>query len=189
MFAKVGFFELKHKNTSMRIFLIGFMGSGKSYVGARLAKMMTSSFIDLDDWIEKKNEKTINQIFAEEGEKQFRLKERESLHDMARFDKTVIACGGGTPCYFDNIEWMNNNGLTIFLDIPRDILFERLCKKKDHRPLIKTMGDKALMEYIAIKLEERLPHYNMAEVVFTWNSSTVDIASELFGQYIIRFLL
>ncbi len=91
----------------MRIFLIGYMGSGKSTLGRRLAKHLNLQFVDMDHYIEERNYKTIPQIFAEEGEAEFRKKERKALEELSEFTNIIIATGGGAPCFFDNIDIMN----------------------------------------------------------------------------------
>jgi len=101
----------------MRIYLIGYMGSGKSTLGKKLAKHARLQFIDMDHYIEKRNCKTVPQIFAEEGEAEFRKKERNALEELSAFSDVVIATGGGAPCFFDNVDLMNRTGKTIYLNI------------------------------------------------------------------------
>lgn len=167
----------------MRIFLIGFMGSGKSYTGKKLAHLLDYPFVDLDDWIEKEAGKTITKIFAEEGEEVFRKTEKKALHDMNQFKNVVVATGGGVPCFFDNINWMNQQGLTIFLDTPVEILISRLIAEKDHRPLLKQLPDReALKSYIEQKLEARSPYYQQAWVIFQQQSLQENVAEQLTKQ-------
>ena len=120
----------------MRLFLIGFMGSGKSYVGSRLAEGLDMDFIDLDALIVEKAEKSIPEIFAEEGEMAFRTLERDCLRSLGSCDEVVVACGGGTPCFFDNMDWMNAQGMTIFLQTSVDLLAKRLLSEVAQRPLL-----------------------------------------------------
>jgi len=110
----------------MRIFLIGFMGCGKSTMGRALADLLNMTFIDLDSFLEEKYFRTIPQIFAEEGEENFRLKERKVLEEVSAFNDVIVATGGGAPCFFDNIDLMNNSGFCIFLDVETDSLVSRL---------------------------------------------------------------
>lgn len=148
----------------MRIFLIGFMGSGKSYSGKRLAHALEYPFIDLDDQIEEKEQRKISEVFAREGEAIFRKIERSALHELRQFQKAVISCGGGTPCFFDNMDWMNQNGLTIYLKTPVDILVSRLESEKAHRPLLNQIEN--LSEFIIKKIKERELYYNQASIIY-----------------------
>ncbi len=163
----------------MRIFLIGFMGSGKSHVGRQLAKAAQMPFLDLDDYIEQQEQRPIRDIFAQEGEAAFRQMERAALHRTAELPEAVIACGGGTPCFFDNMDWMNRHGVTVYLQTPADILFQRLQAGKNKRPLLATLDDAALQSYITNKLNEREPFYLQAGVVYHVQQLREPVASEL----------
>ena len=121
----------------MRIYLIGYMGSGKSHLGRNFSKHLGVQFVDMDNFIEERNYKTIPQIFAEEGEAEFRKKERKVLEELSEFSDIVIATGGGAPCFFDNIDLMNNSGITIYLNIDPKIIAHRVIDSKIERPLIK----------------------------------------------------
>ena len=109
-----------------RIFLVGYMGAGKTTLGRALAKATGMQFIDLDCYIEERFRKTIAQIFAEKGEEHFRDLERRMLHEVGEFEDVIISTGGGTPCFFDNIEYMNSQGTTVYLDVPVERLHIRL---------------------------------------------------------------
>ncbi len=172
----------KQHKINMRIFLIGFMGSGKSHVGKKLAQEVHLPFIDLDDWIEAREQRTIRQLFDAEGEAAFRQMERRALLEMAQFPAAVVACGGGTPCFFDNIEWMNDNGVTIYLQVPSDILFQRLQADKANRPLLRGMNEQELRRFIGQKLAEREPFYRQASVIYEVKESMEDVAAAL-GQH------
>ncbi|RME94383.1 MAG: shikimate kinase, partial [Bacteroidetes bacterium] len=115
-----------------RIYLVGFMGSGKSHVGYRLGQQLGLPFLDLDRRIEIEQRKSIRDIFEQEGADHFRQIERRVLHDTCYYPPYVIATGGGAPCFFDNMDWMVHHGLTIFLDVPEDILLERLSRARAH---------------------------------------------------------
>lgn len=159
----------------MRIFLIGFMGSGKSYVGSRLADLLGYTFIDLDDKIEEKTQKNIARIFEEEGEDYFRILERDTLQSLDKHNNAVIACGGGTPCFYNNMEWMKNHGKTIYLDLPPAILVQRLKNEKEHRPLIKDLSDKGeLLHFIEKKLSERVGFYQKSDFIFNPNNENIE---------------
>ena len=146
----------------MRIFLIGFMGCGKSTMGRALAASLNMTFIDLDTYLEERYFKTIPQIFAEEGEANFRLKERKVLEEVSAFDKVIIATGGGAPCFFDNMELMNQSGFCIFLDVEIDSLVYRLIHAKTERPLIKGKSPEELRHFIEELMLKRRPFYEKA---------------------------
>lgn len=151
----------------MRIFLIGYMGSGKSTLGRRLAKHLNLQFVDMDHYIEERNYKTIPQIFAEEGEAEFRKKERKALEELSEFTNIIIATGGGAPCFFDNIDIMNRAGKTIYLNINPEILAERLLKSKTERPLIKGKTREELVAFIDETLKKRHAFYSQAHYQIT----------------------
>lgn len=146
----------------MRIYLTGYMGSGKSTLGRRLAKMAGLHFIDLDRYIEERHCRTVQQIFAEEGEETFRIYERNALEEISEFDGVVVATGGGAPCFFDNMALMNRTGVTIFLDVDPEILTRRLIKSRTERPLIKGKSPGELDKFIAENLAKRRPFYEQA---------------------------
>lgn len=149
-----------------RIFLIGYMGAGKTTLGRALARELGIEFIDLDSYIENRMRKSIAQIFAEKGEEGFRDIERRMLHETGEFENVVISTGGGTPCFFDNIEYMNAQGTTVFLDVPLERLFIRLSIARKKRPLIMNKSDDELRQFIAEQLGKRLPYYSKATQSF-----------------------
>lgn len=150
----------------MKIFLIGFMGSGKSYCGRLLSEKLKIPFFDLDEQVVSREGKAITEIFASEGEEYFRLSEKEILYDITGLNENfVMACGGGTPCYFNNIEFMNNTGTTVWINTPVDTLFERLIHDKNHRPLISKLSDEQLKAYIKKKFADRKIYYEQASVI------------------------
>ena len=149
----------------MRIFLIGFMGSGKTHWGKQLAKQLDMSFFDLDDEISAKEKKSVSQIFAESGEEAFRVKEKEVLETLIdENNKMVLSCGGGTPCFFNNIERMKKYGVVVWLNTHIEVLLIRLKNEKGSRPLIKNVPDGELRSYIVRKLNERRIYYEQADV-------------------------
>ena len=150
----------------IRIFLTGYMGSGKTTLGRALAADLDVQFIDLDHYIEQRYRKTIAQLFAEKGEEGFREIERRMLHEAGEFEDVIISTGVGTPCFFDNIEFMNTQGTTIYLDVPVERLFIRLCIARSKRPLIKDKSDEELRAFIIEQLEKRAPHYSKAQYSF-----------------------
>ena len=133
----------------MKIFLIGFMGSGKTHWGRLLSEKLGMRFFDLDEQIIEQAGKTINEVFETEGEEQFRLREKEILHIITEsHDSFVMACGGGAPCYFNNIVYMNHSGTTVWIHTPLETIFDRLIEEKEKRPLIKNLSDDQLQSYI-----------------------------------------
>ncbi len=160
----------------MRIFLIGFMGCGKSTIGKKLAKTLSCKFIDLDKYIERKTGESIQQIFKEKGEKYFRVLETESLMEICKSDNLVIATGGGTPCFFDNMQRILDKGICIYLKMEANNLVKRLSKEKSKRPLIENLTEKYLVNFIRKKLVEREVFYNKANhIIQAKNISEKDI--------------
>ena len=149
-----------------RIFLIGYMGSGKTTLGQAFARALGLEFIDLDWYIEERYHRSIADIFAERGEEGFRSIERSLLHEVGEFEDVVIATGGGTPCFFDNIDYMNSVGQTVFLDVSPAVLFRRLKVAKAKRPLVAGKTDTELQEFIRTALDRRLPFYRKAACPF-----------------------
>ncbi len=157
----------------MRIYLIGYMGCGKSTLGRRLSEHLNVQFVDMDHYIEMRNHKTIPQIFEEEGENGFRNKERKALEELSEFTDIVIATGGGAPCFFDNIDLMNKSGKTIYINIDPAILADRLLKSKTERPLIKGKSREELVAFIDQTLTKRNKFYKQAQ--FEINQPDVDL--------------
>ena len=145
------------------IILIGYMGAGKTTIGKVLAREMGVDFYDLDNYIEDRFHQKIPDIFAEKGEEGFREIERKMLHEVAEFEHIVLSCGGGTPCFFDNMDYMNTCGETVFLDASPAVLKEHLHMGKTVRPLIQGKSDDELIAYIEDSLEKRLPYYQKAK--------------------------
>ena len=163
----------------MRIFLLGFMGSGKTHSGARLAQALQYQFLDLDDWIEEKAGKSISEIFRLESETGFRKREQEALFAMTQFENVVVATGGGAPCFFNNMEWMKRHGITIYLRAPISLLAERLRQGMSHRPLLSGLSPTQLEEYIKEKLSSREKVYQQAKVIYFQTPLEDDITSNL----------
>jgi shikimate kinase len=148
----------------MKIFLVGLMGSGKSYWTKQLAKKYKTGGYDLDYLIEVKEEKTIAEIFTEDGEDYFRKAESTVLKWFAEKKTYVLATGGGAPCFFDNMAWMNKQGITIWLDEPLTTIAARLAPEKAHRPLIAKLSDSELVAFLEKQRTERLPFYIAAQI-------------------------
>jgi len=150
----------------MKIYLLGFMGSGKTSIGKRVANQLKYNFLDLDEYLENKNKKTIPDIFKEEGEDKFRELEKEALHDTFKMDDVVIAAGGGTPCFFDNINQINDHGISFYLKRKAEFFVEKLLASKTERPLVKGKTKKELMDYVTQTLEYRNQFYELATKVY-----------------------
>ncbi|MDR1699538.1 MAG: shikimate kinase [Prevotellaceae bacterium] len=146
------------------IFLIGYMGSGKTTFGRRIAQAIGRPFVDLDQLIEAEEGATVSQIFAAKGESGFRELERDYLRKAARQTDAVIATGGGAPCFFDNMAFMNEQGLTVFFDLLPEELLEHLRHSHAERPLIKGKTDDELLKLILEMLSTRKPFYTQAKL-------------------------
>jgi shikimate kinase len=147
-----------------KIYIIGFMGSGKTTAGKKLAAVLGWPFIDLDKKIEEKAGKSIPELFSEDGEEYFRGIESETLKSFENCSDAVIASGGGTPCYADNMDYMLATGLTVYLKLTPSQLCSRLSESGGERPLIKNLGKAELLAFIEEKLYYRERWYNRAEI-------------------------
>ncbi|MBR0116068.1 MAG: shikimate kinase [Prevotella sp.] len=146
----------------VRIIIIGYMGAGKTTVGKALANSLQLPFYDLDWYIEGRMRKTVAQLFAERGEEGFRQVERNMLHEVAEFEDIVISCGGGTPCFFDNMEYLNAQGETIYLKATPEVLYKHLQMGKTVRPLLRDKTPEETLDFINSQLAHREPFYNKA---------------------------
>ncbi len=168
----------------MRVFLIGFMGSGKTHWGRQLASKLQIPFFDLDELISQGENKTITEIFSESGEEYFRMRERETLSSIIdEYPSVVLSTGGGTPCFFNNIEKMKKYGIVVWLNTEVEVILQRLMKEKEKRPLIRDIPDEELKTYIIRKLNKRRMYYELANVVLDNES---DISTNAFIQTIIH---
>ena len=149
----------------MIIFLIGFMGSGKSTTGKQLAKRLGYTFIDTDNLITERLGMSVNEIFNQLGENTFRENESRLLNELILKNNLVISTGGGLPCHGDNMDLMNLNGQSVYLKVSSAALHGRLSSRKDKRPLIKDLSDVELMAFIENKLSEREEYYTRARHV------------------------
>ena len=156
-----------------KLFLIGMMGSGKSYWAQKIAAATNCKWIDLDTEIEVAVGKSISDIFETEGEHAFRIKEQQALHQTENDNNMIVATGGGAPCFFNNIDWMNEHGITIFINEPIDILVNRLQKEKAHRPLISSSSDEALHQSLTERLASRIGFYSKAQHTIIGSQATV----------------
>ncbi len=143
------------------------MGCGKSTMGRAVSQLTGLPFIDLDNYIEGRYHLTVREIFAQRGEDGFRDVERRMLQEVADFEDVIVACGGGTPCFFDNMEYMNERGTTVFLNTPIPRLHSRLMRGRHKRPLIANKSDEELLEFIEKALASRMEHYQKAQIEFS----------------------
>ena len=162
----------------MKVFLIGYMGCGKSTVGRKLAEKLKLDYIDFDKHIEKERRKTISEIFDDEGEEKFRILEHEYLKKLFKKENVVIALGGGTPCFHDNIQLINKNGISVYLKMSSDTLLTRLSKEKNKRPLICDLNDVDLKNFIETHLKKRKAFYQKANHIIQSDHHTADNLAE-----------
>ncbi len=162
------------------------MGCGKTTFGRALCEKTGLKFIDLDDYIEARHGASVKEIFAIKGEQGFREIEQEALREVADSEDTVISCGGGTPCFFDNIDFMNDKGLTLWLKASNETLFSRLVRKREKRPLLAGKTDEEIREIITRQLEARTPHYSKAQNI--WQGDSLEDRRQI-DDNIANFLL
>lgn len=148
-----------------KIFIIGFMGSGKTHWAKLWADTNGLDFLDLDDRIELLAHKSVEKIFEEDGEAYFRKLERQCLRELEAYPAGIIACGGGTPCHWDNMDWMNAHGTTVYLSATPGYVLERVMTEKDKRPLLKKVNPGELLFFIEQKLKEREVFYQQAKYI------------------------
>lgn len=167
------------------VYIIGFMGSGKSTAGKKLAALLRWTFIDLDRKIEEKAGKTIPQIFAQDGEEQFRKIESDVLKSVKDETETIVSTGGGTPCHGENMEIMLETGLTVYLKMTPEQLTKRLLESTGERPLIKNIPDDQLFGFIEKKLGVREKWYNRANIIIEGTNLDIDrLSSFIKADYV-----
>jgi len=166
----------------MKIFLIGFMGSGKTTVGKKLAARLDYPFIDLDHVLEEQVGMTINEYFATHGEEPFRQLESEVLKSGDFPEDAVISTGGGLPCFFDHMQWMNANGRTVYIKLTPKGLASRLENNKDDRPLLRHKHGEELVKFIEEKLADRESYYNQAHIITEGLSLTAERLEEILKE-------
>lgn len=161
------------------IFLIGFMGSGKTYWGKIWAQQLGLDFYDLDAIIEEKEGRSIAVIFEKEGEQYFRTKETIALQQFSEIKNAVVACGGGAACFNDNMQWMNEHGTTVYLLASPQYILSRVKEEKDKRPLISRLNEAELLFFIEQKLKEREQFYNQAKLILPVEELNADSLSTI----------
>lgn len=168
--------------SSRKLYIIGFMGSGKTTAGKKIASLLGWTFIDLDKKIEEHESKSIPEIFAQNGENYFREVESEVLKDLNNLSEVVISTGGGTPCHGNNMEFMLETGLTLYLKLTPGQLKCRLINSKGERPLIKNLDEEGLLLFISQKLAEREVYYDRAEVTVEGIDTDLNLLSSCLKQ-------
>jgi shikimate kinase len=164
----------------MLVFLIGYMGSGKSTIAKKLANKLNLNWVDLDAEIERQHQLSIEAIFETKGEDYFRLLEHQTLMQLIPRNNLVIACGGGTPCFYDGINLMNQTGITVYLQMSAEALYSRLSVVKLNRPLLKNKTDEDLRSFIKKQIELREPHYSKAKIIVSaLNLSPTDLQKKI----------
>jgi len=165
-----------------KIFITGFMGSGKTYWAKMWAEKTSLNYFDLDEQIETTVGDTVAQIFEKKGEGYFREMERYVMRKFSLRDNFILACGGGTPCFFDNLQWMNEHGTTIYLQASPDEILDRIMNETQERPLLNKVNASELLFFIEKKLKEREPFYKQAKHILNTNELTIDSLSEIIKQ-------
>jgi shikimate kinase len=167
----------------MLVYLIGYMGSGKTTTGKRLAKRLGYQFIDLDDMIERKYKIEVREFFQKYDEKSFRKIEHDTLLQTFQLADAVIAAGGGTPCYYNNMELINQNGISVYIEMSNLSLFHRLYNSKRQRPLLEGKTPDELKHYIQAHLEKRLPYYSQALITAKGENFNLDELLEKINNF------
>ena len=172
------------------VFLIGYMGCGKTTLGEVLARQMGLSFIDLDEYIERKQGRSIVEIFDEMGEERFRQLETAALCNVAAMSDVIVACGGGTPCHGDNMALMNQAGITVWLTTSPERITSRLLlpEQRAKRPKFANLPDEAFLPIVKRELEARTPYYSKAQLQFDSTDIETGPATERTARRLARFL-
>ena len=157
--------SLTNQILNMLFFLNGFMGSGKTHWGKIWAADYKIGFIDLDEEIEIVERKSVVDIFESKGEAYFRTREAAVLRDCVTLPTTIVACGGGTPCFHNNMQWMNEHGISVYFNCNSNEILRRLLKGQQQRPLIKKLNHAELLFFIEKKLKERETFYNQSNII------------------------
>lgn len=162
------------------IYIIGFMGSGKTHWGRLLASRLQRTFVDLDQLLEDHEKLSVQQMFEKHGEEWFREKEALALRALIDEENILVSCGGGSPCFHDNMNFMNTTGSTLFLEGSPKFLLANIIKDPEARPLLKNMSEPEMLFFIEKKLEERISFYKQA--MLTWNAE--ELAEENLQKFI-----
>jgi shikimate kinase len=167
-----------------RIYLIGMPGCGKTTLGKLLADRIAYQFTDLDELIAKQEQMSIADIFAQKGEDYFREKEKLALHYTFKMSRCVVATGGGTPCFYDNMEQINSHGLAVFINIPLSMIASRIERQRQKRPLLATEDAADMLERLKVLYQKRFPYYNQAEVAVSGTDLNADYIYNKIHKYL-----
>ncbi|WP_448520000.1 shikimate kinase [Rhodoflexus sp.] len=167
-----------------RIYLIGMPGSGKTTLGKQLAGKIAYHFVDLDDLIAEQAQMSIADIFAQKGEAYFRELEKEALHSTFKMSRTIVATGGGTPCFFDNMEQINTHGLAVFINVPLSLIAGRIERQQQERPLLASESAEHILEKLKELYQKRFPYYDQAEVAISGLDLNADYIYNKIHKYL-----
>jgi len=173
----------------IRIFIVGYMGAGKTTIGKTLARRLNLNYIDTDHFIENRYRKKISEIFAAEGEEHFREIEHRVLLEVSEFEDIVISTGGGLPCFNDNMTIMINKGITIYLEVSEEDLADRLAVSKNVRPVLKKRTGSELLDFIKENLSARKPYYEQAKIRFKAGTTYTKNDIELLASKVENLIL
>ncbi len=162
----------------MRVYLIGYMGSGKTTVGRRLAKHMDYEFVDIDQLFEKRYRLSVSAFFEKYDENAFRQIEKELIEEVSTSSKLVISTGGGAPCFFENLEMMKKTGVVVYLQMAVKSLVDRLSNAKKIRPILKNLSGDELYSFIENQLSDRELFYNQANITMQGESLNINTLAE-----------
>ncbi|RYY68777.1 MAG: shikimate kinase [Chitinophagaceae bacterium] len=166
--------SIQNDSTHSPIFLVGFMGSGKTHWGRQWAAVLHRKFIDVDELIETQEQLSVTEIFSSKGEAWFREKEALVLRSVIDKNDLLVSCGGGLPCFHDNMNFMNSTGTTIYLQASPRFLLHNILKEPQARPLLKNMNEAEMLFFIETKLNERNPCYKQATFILNAEDLTGD---------------
>lgn len=167
----------------MNIYLIGYMGSGKTMVGKRLAKVLNYEFLDLDQLFEERYRLSVSAFFEKYDEKAFRQIETKLIEEVSQSSKLVISTGGGVPCFFDNLEKMKNSGIVVYFQMAVKSLIDRLSKAKKIRPILKNLSGDELYSFIENQLSEREIYYKQAHITVQGESININALAETIQKF------
>ena len=163
----------------MKIFIIGFMGSGKSHVGQQLAQLLDYLYVDTDNLVENTEGSPIAELFDAKGEAAFRAIESNALKGLSKWDNIIVATGGGAPCFHDNMAFINNSGISVYLKTDAELLLERLKSEAQKRPLLRGRSEAELLAFINSKIAERAVFYEQADIVIEQKNNEQNIPREI----------
>lgn len=165
----------RSKSETSVIYLMGMPGCGKTTLGKKLAHKLGYSFVDLDDYIEEKEDDSISSIFEIHGENYFRKAEQDAVAKSTQWNQTVVACGGGAPCFFDNMEVMNQAGTTLFIDVSVNELMKRIYGKgQNKRPILSGKSEIELKTELEQKVSHRKQFFNQADITISSDKVTLE---------------